>query len=71
MLLLITGAGSSTYTISENNVQNYPVMRTAMYEAKDASASGETLAVGEMEIKANVTASFLLKVDYRKFLDKE
>lgn len=59
------------YTISENNVQNYPVMRTAMYEAKDASASRETLAVGEIEVKANVTVGFLLMVDYRKFLDKE
>ncbi len=49
------------YLINENAVQNYyPVRSMAMYEAK-ADAPRETLALGEIEIKANVNVSFYLK----------
>jgi uncharacterized protein YggE len=50
--------------VSDNSQTYYPVMRNQMMakaEMMDASASRETLAVGEIEVTSNVTISFALE----------
>lgn len=47
--------------VTDNTQTYYPVMRTEMYAMKaDAAPQRETLAVGEIEITANVNISFQL-----------
>ena len=51
-------------TISDNSQTNYPQPRYAsmkLMESSDMSAPRETLAVGEINITANVTVSFILE----------
>ncbi|QEE50225.1 DUF541 domain-containing protein [Flavobacterium alkalisoli] len=58
--------------INENATSSYVPMRSmAMYDKAESGGQRETMAAGEIEIKANVTVGFIIKIKPSDALIKE